>query len=207
MGEFKVATGADAEDQVAIRRWFVFATLKNAFGSSSDTTLTRLRELLILNGSGKPFPAQALYDSLGIEPRFTDGEVEGILSYPYQGRYTNLVLSLLYPDRDWKDAVFHEDHIFPKSGFQVRALRKLGLDDAKIDSYLGKFNLLPNIQLLTESENLSKNATPFDEWIRTREAQFRERHLIPEMSGYGFEAFGDFFEYRRDLIAERLRAL
>ena len=29
----------DAEAQVAIRKWFVFATIKNAFGGSSDTIL------------------------------------------------------------------------------------------------------------------------------------------------------------------------
>ena len=73
-------------------------------------------------GPGTPFPANALYKSLGIEPRLNDAEIERILGYAYQGRYTNLVLSLLYPDRDWKDAVFHEDHIFPQSEFSVRGL-------------------------------------------------------------------------------------
>ena len=105
----------DADAQVAIRKWFVFSTLKNAFGGSSDTTLTRLRELLIASGPTTPFPAEALYKSLGIEPNLSGAEIERILEYGYQGRCTDLVLSLLYPDRDWKDAVFHEDHIFPKS--------------------------------------------------------------------------------------------
>jgi hypothetical protein len=72
------------------------------------------------------------------------------------------VLSLLYPDRDWKDAVFHEDHIFPQSEFQVRVLKKRGYDEAKVESYIARYNVLPNLQLLTESENLSKNATPFE---------------------------------------------
>jgi hypothetical protein len=103
----------DAEAQVAIRRWFVFSTLKNAFGGSTDTTLTRLRDLLKECGPERPFPANQQYRSLGIEPRMNEAEIEQILGYAYQGRYTNLVLSLLYHDRDWKDAVFHEDHIFP----------------------------------------------------------------------------------------------
>jgi hypothetical protein len=103
----------DVDAQGAIRRWFVFSTLKNAFGGSSDTTLTRLRGLLNTCGSTTPFPADDLYTSLEIEPSLNDAEIDRILGYGYQGRYTNLVLSLLYPDRDWKDAVFHEDHIFP----------------------------------------------------------------------------------------------
>ena len=120
--------------------------------------------------------------------------------------YTNIVLSLLYPDRDWKDAVFHEDHIFPQSEFQVRLLKKRGYDDAKVQSYIAKFNVLANLQLLTDSENLSKNATPFDEWIKTRDATFRKRHLIPKMNSYGFDSFEDFFKATATtLVVEALK--
>ena len=203
-------TSSKAEDagaQVAIRRWFVFSTLKNAFGSSVDTTLTRLRDILIACGPTSPFPADALYTSLGIEPRLNGAEIDRILAYAYQGRYTNLVLSLLYPDRDWKDAVFHEDHIFPEAEFQVRALKKRGYDEAKVQAYVTKYNLLPNLELLTDSENLSKNATPFDNWITTRDAGFRTRHLIPDVPSYGFDSFEECFDSRKDLIAAVLSKL
>jgi Protein of unknown function DUF262 len=197
----------DADAQIAIRRWFIFSTLKNAFGGSSDTTLTRLRESLDGCGPATPFPADALYKSLAIEPRLNDAEVDRMLGYVYQGRYTNLVLSLLYPDRDWKDAVFHEDHIFPQSEFQVRPLRRRGYDDAKIASYQAKYNTLANLELLTESENLSKNATPFDEWIQTRDEAFCKRHMIPDLPTYNFDAFEEFFKQRTALIVTALKAL
>ena len=197
----------DADAQVAIRRWFVFATLKNAFGGSSDTTLARLREVLSGCRPNSPFPAAKLYQSLEIEPRLTDAEIERILEYRYLGRYTNLVLSLLYPDRDWKDAVFHEDHIFPKSEFQVRALKKRGFDESKMQSYIAKHNLIANLQLLTESENLSKNATPFEQWIKTRDASYRERHLIPDIASDAFDPFEEFYEKRKGKIISVLRGL
>jgi uncharacterized protein with ParB-like and HNH nuclease domain len=197
----------DADAQVAIRKWFVFSTLKNAFGGSSDTTLTRLRELLNTCGSTTPFPADDLYRSLGIEPRLNDAEIDRILGYGYQGRYTNLVLSLLYPDRDWKDAVFHEDHIFPQSEFQVRALKKRGYDEAKIQTYLSRYNTLCNLQLLTQSENLSKNATSFDKWIQTRDSEFRKRHLIPDMANCDFNHFKEFATFRTELIMSTLKGL
>jgi hypothetical protein len=197
----------DADAQIEIRRWFVFVTLKNAFGGSSDTTLTRLRELLTACTPTATFPANALYQALEIEPQLQDAEIDRILGYSYQGRYTNLILSLLYPDRDWKDAVFHEDHIFPKTEFQVRLLRKRGYDEAKIESYMAKYNSLANLQLLTDSENLSKNATPFDEWFRSRDASFRKRHLIPQMDSYQFDHFEEFFGARTDLIRSVLRGI
>jgi hypothetical protein len=197
----------DADAQVAIRKWFVFSTLKNAFGGSSDTTLTRLRDLLNTFGPVTPFPADALYKSLGIEPSLSEAEIGRVLEYGYQGRYTNLVLSLLYPDRDWKDAVFHEDHIFPQSEFQVRALKKRGYDEVKMRSYISNYNILCNLQLLTDSENLSKNATPFDEWIQTRDANFRKRHLIPNLPTYGFDFFEQFSAARTALIVAALKGL
>jgi hypothetical protein len=61
--------------------------------------------------------------------------------------------------------------------------------------------------LLTDSENLSKNATPFEEWIKTRDASFRARHLIPEMTTYGLDAFEDFYEKRRSQISKALQDL
>jgi hypothetical protein len=174
----------DADAQIAIRRWFIFSTLKNAFGGSSDTTLTRLRELLKPCTPNSAFPADALYTSLAISPQFDDAELERILKNQYQGRYTNLILSLLYPDRDWRDAVFHEDHVFPQSEFNARGLKKLGYDDLKVMSYLSKYNVLANLELLTDSENLAKNATPFGDWLKTRDSAFRKRHLIPELPTY-----------------------
>lgn len=113
----------------------------------------------------------------------------------------------LYPDRDWKDAVFHEDHIFPQSEFQLRLLKKRGYDDTKIQAYLSKYNILSNLQLLTASENQSKNATPFDDWIQTRDADFRNRHLIPSLDNYGFDFFEEFSSTRGNLIVKTLKKL
>lgn len=197
----------DADAQIAIRKWFIFATLKNAFGSSSDTTLTRLRDLLNTCDPAATFPSGSLYKSLGIEPQFNEAEIDHILGYGYQGRYTNLILSLLYPDHDWKNAVFHEDHIFPQSEFQVRSLRRRGYDDTKIQAYMSKYNGLTNLQLLTKNENLAKSATPFDEWIQTRDVNFSNRHLIPDLTNYGFDFFDEFSKARAALIVEVLKTL
>jgi hypothetical protein len=86
-GNSSFDTSSKAEDaaaQITIRRWFVFSTLKNAFGGSSDTTLTRLRELLKTCGPTTPFPADILYNSLEIEPQLNDAEIDRYLGYEYQ---------------------------------------------------------------------------------------------------------------------------
>ena len=197
----------DAEAQVAIRKWFVLSTLKNAFGRSSDTTLTRLREILKVCNCRDPFPAEKLYKCLEIESSLSDAEIEHYMQFQYRGRYTNLVLSLLYPDRDWKGAVFHEDHIFPQSEFKPNLLRRRGYGDTKVREYLSRFDTLPNLQLLTDSENTTKNATPFEIWIKTRDTTFCSRHLIPTLADYGLDHFEKFLEARTELVATALKKL
>lgn len=197
----------DAEAQYAIKRWFVFSTLKNAFGGSSDTTLTRLREVLKSHDCQNNFPADDLYRALEIEPSLSEPEIDRIMDFQYQGRYTNLVLSLLYPNRDWKGSKFHEDHMFPQSEFNIRALKKKGYDETRIQKYIAAYNLLQNLQLITESENQSKNATPFDEWLNTRDTEFRARHFIPVLADYGFDGFLEFAEARRQLIIAELKKI
>ncbi len=196
----------DVDAQEAIRRWFVYATLKNAFSGSSDTTLSRLRVLLKDLDGEAAFPSAQLYRSLEIEPSLDNAEIERILEYKYQGRYTNLVLSLLYPDKYWKDTTFHVDHIYPQSEFSRSALRRRGYDDAKIDNYISLFNSLCNLQLLTVSENLKKNNSGFDKWIASRDESFRSRHLIPEIQDYDFNFFDEFAAARTDQIVSKLKS-
>ena len=72
---------------------------------------------------------------------------------------------------------------------------------------MSKYNILSNLQLLTDSENLSKNATPFDEWIQTRDDTFRKRHLIPDLTNLGFDSFDVFSKARTALIVTSLKGL
>ena len=197
----------DVQIQDIIRKWFIIVTLKRAFGGSSDTTLTRLRVLLKDLDSVSEFPVEDLYKSLAIEPAFNEDEIDRILHYKSSGRYTNLILSLLYPDKFWKDNSFHIDHIFPSSQFNRRSLRQKGYSDERVESYMELHDCIPNLQLLEDSENLAKNATPFAQWISTRHDGFRNRHLIPSMADYDLDYFDDFWKARRELIVKNLLAI
>lgn len=208
-GDFNFDTSSKDDDvtaQEAIRKWLVFATLKNAFGGASDTTLSRLRIILRELGPQSAFPCDDMYKSLEIEPSLNDDEIDRILGYGYQGRYTNLILSLVYPDLYWKDTTFHIDHIYPQAEFSRRELKKRRYNEDKVEDYTARSDTLCNLQLLTESENLSKNDLGFDDWITTRDDSFKSRHHIPEMKDYGFDSFLDFTKARADLLIAKLRS-
>jgi hypothetical protein len=137
---------------------------------------------------------------LGIGPGFTDDEIDNLLQNNFKTRYSYLILSLLYPDRDWKDNIYHEDHIYPKSEFTTAKLRARGYDDKKIEEYRKYYNTVLNLQLLTDSENLEKKAKDFDFWIATRDQNFKSRHKIPVIASYHFDEFIDFITERKKIL-------
>lgn len=193
----------DVKDQNNIQKWLLMAILKNLLGSSTDATLNQMRE--VVDEEGNAFPVKELSDKLKVDLTFTDMELDKLLSYNYGTRYSYLILSLIYPGRDWKDKTFNEDHIYPQASFRTKELRKRGLSDEVIEQYQSFYNSIANLELLEDSENKSKNATPFDEWIKSRDANFKARHLIPEMEDYGYDHFIEFIEARRELIKEAIK--
>ena len=197
----------DVRNQLLIQKWLAIALLKNAFGSSSDTTLKNLQDIISAQSDFSVFPYAAINEKLGIESGFTDAEINNLLATAYGSKYSYLVLSLLYPNRDWRDNVYHEDHIFPKSSFTLKSLKALGIPETQIESYQHYFNTVINLQLLTANENLEKNAAPFGEWLPTRDDNFRQRHSIPDMDSYEFDKFMDFVDKRRATIAEKLKQI
>lgn len=146
------------------------------------------------------YPVDILNNELGIKDKLSFEEIEELFSIPYQGKYTFLFLSLMYPNMDWKGQKLHEDHIFPKSDFDPGKLRKRNYDDNKINEYRSFYNTVLNIQLLTDSENLTKSSAFFDQWIDSVDGNFKKRHLIPDMVNYKMDNFLDFIAKRKELF-------
>jgi hypothetical protein len=195
----------DVKNQIIIQKWLIISLLKNAFGGSSDSTLKNLQEEICKQTNLEIFPYQELNTRLNIEPIFNDVEIENLMLTNYNTKYSYLILSLLYPDRDWKGVVFHEDHIFPKSKFVNTKLKQRGYNDENIKEYQKYYNTIINLQLITDSENLEKNAQDFSSWITTRDENFKERHLIPNISSYDFDDFLNFIDERKKMIFARIK--
>lgn len=193
----------EVQDQTNIQKWLFLMILKSAFGGSSDTTLTNIRNVIGLIGD--KFPFNEINTKLIIDSSFTDGEIENWLNTNYSTRYSFLILSLLYPNRVWKDTRFNEDHIYPKTEFERKKLIARGYNEDKIKEYQSKYNTILNLELLNDTENKSKNAEPFDSWIKSRDSDFKKRHHIPEMEDYGFDNFLEFIEKRRELLTDCIK--
>lgn len=193
----------DVEDQNNIQKWIIMMLLKGVLGSATDNKLNLMRP--VVNMATDKFPYSEISKELKVEMTFNDMEIENMLYYNYGTRYSYLILSLLYPGRDWKDKKYNEDHIFPQNEFKVKNLRARGYDDATIEKYTACFNSILNLELLDDSENKSKNATPFDVWLKSRDANFKERHHIPEMNDYSLDNFLEFIQKRKELLSKQIK--
>ena len=198
---------AEINDQLKIQRWVAIALLKNMFGSSTDNTLKSIQDVILNQTNSKNFPCLEINQKLNINSPFSKEEIDNILKYSYGTKYSYLVLSLFYPNRDWKDCRFSEDHIFPKSEFTEAKLRKRGYSSDKIKLYQTYYNTILNLQLLDETENKEKSAKPFNEWIETRDENFKIRHSIPVIASYDFDSFIEFIDGRRALLSKFLESL
>nr|QNT35592.1 hypothetical protein HCAOCCDF_00040 [uncultured Methanosarcinales archaeon] len=199
--------GLDVENQKIMQKWLILSLLKNVFGGSSDTTLKNMRDALINQTTFSTFPSKELNKKLSIESNFSEMEIDNILNINYSTKYSFLVLSLLYPNRDWKGNKYQEDHIFPKTEFTPKRLEARGYDEETINKYRRYFNTILNLQLLTDKENLEKSSQDFGLWITTRDSNFKERHSIPDIESYDFDCFLEFIGERCKPIKKKLEFL
>ena len=117
-----------------------------------------------------------------------------------------MALSLLYDDNSWGTLNFHQDHIFPQSLFTPERLTETGLSLEEQGRYKTLMNRIGNLELLLDAENLEKSNKDFGQWITTRDASFRKRHLIPEDDNLlHLEYFEEFITAREALITARLQ--
>jgi hypothetical protein len=210
-GDSYLDSTADAADRLALQGWVTRSLIKRGiWGSGLDTTLTRIREVLIANGDGS-FPVaqvEAAMAAAGKGLTFTSAEIEELLNLKYAGQRTFPVLSVLYPGLDLGKK-FHEDHIFPKSRFTKKRLSAAGVVADEIDSYLERFNLLPNLQLLAGTANIEKQDTLPADWIANAFPTDEKRKTYineNDLDGVSLDLahFVAFYEERKSRIRERL---
>lgn len=207
LGRKNFVNSSDKDDikfQIEIQKWIILSFLKNIFASSTDAVLKSIQDVLKEDVSN--FQCAKILQHLGYQLSFTELDIEKYLNSTYKSKYSFLLLSLLYPDRDWKDKIFHEDHIFPKAEFKKNKLIARGYSEEKVNFYLDNYNTIANLQLLTDSENLEKNKKDFEEWLKQRDSNFKIRHSIPPINDYSFDNFEEFINQRKKLISKKLLA-
>ena len=202
------STPLEVKNAYTLRRWLAMVLLNSIFGGQSDNMLKDIRTVLQENATNPDFPVDQVNMAISKTGRtayFDSYSIDNIISLTYGRQMVFLALSLLYDECGWGTMTYQQDHIFPQDLFKLKHLEEAGFAiDTRI-SYMGLKDRLGNLQLLLAHENQEKLNTPFEEWIMTRDASFKQRHLIPENSDlYRLENFEEFIAEREKLIRKRL---
>ena len=200
------------EECLVIRKWLFSILLRKAFGSSADSVLMQSRraytqdiEKYYIEEDIISFPAQKINSELKKISDVGIDYVEELLMSRKDHRYTFSILAMLYPNLDYRNNNFHQDHLHPAALFDC-------LKQEDKDKYGWEvYDSVLNLQMLDANENESKNAQPLEEWIAKQTNannldKFLENHLIPNVN-FSLDNFAEFIEKRKTMLIERLVAL
>ncbi len=203
-----------AENEKEMRAFFINAQLKKLFGASTSSVLASIRANAFPNSSDYrriPFTLKmfgTVHFQGGRTPFVTADDIDGFLELE-KGPYTFMLLSLLYPNVRLNNAVFHQDHLHPYSGFTTAKIKKALAGSGDIDlqkeakCWKALRNKLANLQLLQGPENESKNAKPLKGWVEEgNDFKFRPGNVSLE-----FKDFPAFYSERQKQIKEELKRI
>ncbi|MFA7030043.1 MAG: DUF262 domain-containing protein [Candidatus Cloacimonadaceae bacterium] len=203
----KVAYKSDRE---LIKRWFHTVLLKRIFGGQADMVLKTIRDVVKdeVSKSTQTFPATMIAKKLSKTRKSItmDSEsIENLLFTTYEDRYAFPILALLYPHLDYKNNDFNKDHIFPKSHFTIKRLKKAGinLDQEGGNYYTEKwcYNGIVNLQMLDSNENKSKGDKSFADWVKNNNVDFKKQ-ILPKITE--LDRFIEFVDTRWEMLKTKL---
>ena len=205
-----LSQAAYKQDRDAIRSWLTRSLLKRGiWGAGLDSLLTVLRTVIDTHGD-EAFPAERLEEAMrarGKSLTFEEEELEDLVESKDR---TFALLSVLYPFVDTQNNKFHIDHVFPKSRFSSRRLRRAGVPAEDIEEYQDRVDRLPNLQLLAGDLNQSKSDVLPGRWIATFESraarEYAENNDLGDVPA-DITGFNVFYEARRARLLSRLRRL
>ncbi len=197
------------KDRKIIKKWLHSVLIKRVFGASSDTILSQIRQAFTDDVLKQPlreelesFPTDfKALRNFNIDEEF----IEDLLWTQIEDKYAFSILSLLYPNLDFKNNNFHKDHLHPVAQFG-----KLSRKDKNTYTW-EDYNSIYNAQLLDANENMSKKDLPLSEWVnnqtnKSNRKKFLLDHLIPNVD-LEITNFAEFFKARKALLIEKLKEL
>ncbi|WP_375185900.1 DUF262 domain-containing protein [Pseudoalteromonas sp.] len=204
-----------------IRKYLIHALLNRIYSSSQESLLSAfrngIREVDSTDGrcdiyrlKMKNFDFEGLL-KIKLPSRKTlaiaDTDLDSLLMSK-KGSTSFFLLSLLYPQLRYQDQSFDQDHIHPAAGFKKENLLNIGIPEEQHQLWMDYRDTVPNLQLLNDRWNKSKNAKPIKEWLETLEPaiqrSFKVDNYFPHEVSLDFRNFMEFFEKRKIELLNQL---
>ncbi|OYD42849.1 DUF262 domain-containing protein [Sphingobacterium cellulitidis] len=206
-----------------IRKYLLYAHLKNIYGGQGDQIISALRNIVSDKESFKLqhtiFPLQemlgtrlAANKSLKIDRE----DINDFMNYKL-GHNSFYILSLLYPNNRYSEVYYHQDHIHPHAGFNAHNFSELSLTAEEAQEWLKLKDSVPNLQLLEGKRNTSKNDKSLSNWIHGKDSagalnvpdivKYCVDNYIDSSIGFEFKDFIRFYELRKQNLINRLEQI
>lgn len=205
----KVAFEAERKE---IKTWLYSAILRKTFGATTDSVLQQTRKAFTeditsayFNSTPPQFVGNTINENIKNWGSVDDETLESLLLTQKDNCYAFPILSLLYPNLDYKNNNFHKDHLHAEALYG-------SLSTTDKEKYPFKvYNSILNLQMLDKNENESKGKMDLDSWVSSScssgdRAAFLKNHLIPDVS-LALSNFDQFIVERKQLLEGKLREL
>ena len=216
--------GGDSSEQSkdALRKFLLHALLNGIFGSSQDQLINTLRNAfrVELKSDEHGTTYQGRFTSLTFEEvlkielpaqkslTITEADLDRFLAHT-KGPASFFVLTLLYPHLRYSEISFHQDHIHPQSGFTDENLTAMKIPGDQWDQWYSLRDCVPNLQLLKDRLNASKNATSLPTWLEKMsddaKQTFVRDNFFPASGDFEFKHFIAFCTDRGEILKRELR--
>lgn len=199
----------DKDDRIAITKWLTLTFIKSIFGGQTDSVLVSMRKVL-KDTIGKKFPAKELMDAFKNDPArnysFDDEFLDGLLEAQKDSSDAFYILHLLYPDLDYYNQDFHQDHLHPATIFSSADKLEASIleKDREFAADTRNWNSIANLQLLNGSMNASKNDTPLAEWV-AKENIDKKSLYVNDTTSLDIKDFKAFITERRAILKNYLK--
>ncbi len=208
------------KDREIIRKWLHVILIKRVFGGSSDNVLSQVRnaftnnfEEIKIKDEIIEFPVSMINSKIKKDTSVSDDFIQELLCTQKDDKYAFSILSLLYPNLDYKNNNFHKDHLHPISIFTEEYISNLEINDEDKYGYYHPcvYNGIYNLQMLDANENMSKNDKSLEEWVKQEtknqdKKQFLDNHLIPD-TDLSIENFCHFIDEREKILIGKLKEI
>lgn len=196
------------DDREIIKKWLHIVLIKKIFGGQADAILTQIRKAFTPDIKTTKiielasFPKNEIFNNIKKDISVGDDFIEELLFTQKDDQYAFSILSLLYPNLDYKNNNFHKDHIHSSEKF-------INLDETlKIKFEWRTYNSIYNLQMLDANENMSKGSKDLIDWVDGQTVNigkeiFLANHLIPNIN-LDLSNFEEFIQERKIILKTKL---
>ena len=204
----------DSDSKNELRKYIVIAQVKQIFGAATNSALTSIRKALN-EASTNSFSMSNLNNIRFTGDRtlrYTSEEIDSMFDTYERSQYTFMILSLLYPNLNYGEIEFHQDHMHPHTSFEENNIKNLILPNGQVidedmkEDWRRRRNTLANLQILEGRKNESKNAMPLTDWLKKPENKENAKY-IPKGISYELSNFEEFMEKRQELMSNALKEI